>query len=105
MQNEAQQKILKTGKEIALFGVEDNSWALHLSKFDVMNRAGIDYLHNTLLGATKMLIQLWFDKTHRKPPWYIGKSVKAIDDKIQNLQLPNIISRFPRKIDFRKLGN
>ena len=71
MQNEAQQKILKTDKEVVLFGVKDDSWALHLSKFDVMNGAGIDYLHNTLLGTTKMLIQLWFDKTHKKQPWYI----------------------------------
>ena len=84
--NEAQQKTLKTGNKIAVFGVKGDSWALHLPKFDVVNGVGIDYLHNTLLGVTKMLIQLWFDKTHKKQPWYTGKSVKAINDKIQNLR-------------------
>ena len=48
-----------------------------------------------------MLIQLWFDKTHQTQLQYIGKGVKAIDDKIQNLWLPNIISRVPRCIEYQ----
>ena len=66
---------LKTGNKIAFLGVKDDSWALYLPKFDVVNGVGIDHLHNTLLGVIKMLIQIW----------YIGKNLKAIDDKIQNL--------------------
>ena len=66
---------LKTGNKIAFFGVRGDSWALYLPKFDVVNGVGIDHLHNTLLGVIKMLIQIW----------YIGKNLKAIDDKIQNL--------------------
>lgn len=89
--NEAQEMTLKTGNKIAFLGVKGDSWALYLPKFDVVNGVGIDHLHNTLLGVIKMLIQIW----------YIGKNLKAIDDKIQNLWLANIISRVPRIIEYQ----
>lgn len=79
--NKAQQKTLKTGKEIAASGVKGDRQALHPPKFDVVDGVGIDYLSNTLLGVTKILIQIWFDKTHKKQTWYVENSMKAINDK------------------------
>lgn len=47
----------------------------------MVDGVGIDYLSNTLLGVTKILIQIWFDKTHKKQTWYVENSMKAINDK------------------------
>ena len=32
------------------------------TKFDVISRTAIDYMHSVLLGVVKMLLTLWTDK-------------------------------------------
>ena len=74
------------------------TWSYFFPKFDAIKGVAIDYMHCILLGVMKMLMMLWFDSAYKMMPWYIGSNIKAIDDKVQNFKLPNIITRLPRSI-------
>ena len=95
----AQKEIVTGGRPSSVYGIKGLNWSMFLPKFDIIEGVGIDYLHNTLLGVVKMLVKLWFNKSYKKEPWYMGNNIKEIDRKIQNLCLPNIISRVPRNIE------
>ena len=55
-------------------------------------------MHGTLLGIVKMLTSLWFDKTYKKQPWYIGSYVPEMDVELKSIKIPNSISRSPRSL-------
>lgn len=56
----------------------------------------IDYMHSTLLGVVKMLVNLWFDKQHHNIPWYTGKCAREVQER--DVKPPSCISRLPRNL-------
>ena len=95
---EAQAHLLNTGKETSVFGIKGMTWSYFFPKFNAIKGVAIDYMHCILLVVMKMLMTLWFDSAYKMMPWYTGSNIKAIDDKVQNFKLPNIITRLPRSI-------
>ena len=83
--------------------MKGKTWSFYFPKFDVVKSVAIDYMHCILLGVVKMLMSLWFDGAYKKMPWYIGHKVKEIDQKIQTIKFPNVISRLPRSMS--DIGN
>ena len=68
-------------------------------KFDLVRGVAVDYMHCVLLGATRLLLRLWFDSHHYHEPWYIGRRVMEIDDKLCAIRPPDEMPRTPRSID------
>jgi len=55
----------------------------------------VDYMHGTLLGIAKKLLELWFDPKHKETEHYIGSKRNAIDDILKNIYPPYIVYRLP----------
>lgn len=66
--------------------------------FDIIRGIAFDYMHCVLLGATKMLMTLWFDKSHASEEFNISKRVEDVDRCLLNITPPNCISRALRSI-------
>ena len=94
----AQAVTVDSGGKKSHYGVKGFSWLLLLPKYDIIRGTAIDYMHGTLLGVLKMLMSLWLDKAYKKMPWYIGNQADQLDTEIQNLAIPNCISRVPRSV-------
>lgn len=43
--------------------------------FDLVGGVVIDDLHGIYLGVTLALLHLWFDKSNKKQPYFIGNKV------------------------------
>lgn len=66
--------------------------------FDIIECVAVDYMHNVLLGVTKMLMGLWFEKAHAAECWSISRRVEEIDRHLLNISRQNWISRAPKSI-------
>lgn len=86
------------GKYSAVCGVKGYSWFMFIPGFDIIKGIAVDYMHCVLLGVTKMLMTLWFDKSHATECWSISKQEEEVDRRLLNITLPNCISRVPRNI-------
>lgn len=58
--------------------------ALH-PRFDVVWGVVIDDLHGLFLGVTLSLLRIWFDKSHRGQPYFIGSKVCLIFSYLSHL--------------------
>lgn len=47
-------------------GVKGFSWLSTLKYHNIVRGTAIDYMHGVLLGAQKLLLNLWFSSTHSK---------------------------------------
>lgn len=79
-------------------GVKGYSWFMFIPGFDIIKGIAVDYMHCVLLGVTKTLMTLWFDKSHTAEFWNISKRVEEVDRHLLNITPPNCISRAPRSI-------
>ncbi|KAH3702687.1 hypothetical protein DPMN_077713 [Dreissena polymorpha] len=58
-----------------------------------------EYMHGVLLGTTKKLLSLWFQKSFSKEIFYLGKHVAEIDRRLLGMKPTDQMSRLPRKIE------
>lgn len=79
-------------------GVKGYSWFMFIPGFDIIKGVAVDYMHCVLLGVTKTLMTLWFDKSRATEFWNISKKVEEVDRRLLNITPPNCISRAPRSI-------
>lgn len=86
------------GKYSPVCGVQGYSWFMFIPGFDIIKGIAVDYMHCVLLGVTKMLMTLWFDKSHATVCWSISKQDEEVDRWLLNITPPNCISRAPRSI-------
>lgn len=49
-----------------------------------------------------MMTSLWFDSTNHGKPWYIGRHVEVISEKLKKICPPKEISRLPQSLNDRK---
>lgn len=68
----------------------------YLPYFSMIKSIVIDYMHGTLLGITKKLVELWFDQKHSGTSYYIGQNISEIDRILKSVQPPYLIHRLPR---------
>ena len=71
----------------------------YLPYFSLNNNIVIDYMHGILLGVTKKLLTLWFDKKYDGKPFFIGNWEKEVDRRLKSITPPYLINRLPRKLD------
>lgn len=86
------------GKEVNEKGVKGFSWFMFIPNFDIIRGCGIDYMHATLLGVVKMLLQLWLTASYSKEPWSVSKKLKEINCRYMNIMPPSSITRLPRSL-------
>lgn len=65
--------IYKNLKTEPIQGIHHISCLIAAKEFDLVNGFTIDYMHCVLLGVMKKLLDLWFDSTNHKYPYYIKK--------------------------------
>ena len=71
-----------------------------LKHFNVVHGFVIDYMHAILIGTVKRLVNLWFDSSSHKEPYYIGTKVRLVDKLLETITLPSGF-RPPRPISDR----
>lgn len=81
---EAQKSKLE-GKYAPVCGVKGYSWFMFIPGFDIIEGVAVDYMHCVLLGVTKMLMGLWFEKAHAAECWSISRRVEEIDRRLLNI--------------------
>lgn len=79
-------------------GVKGYSWFMFIPGFNIIDGVAIDYMHGALLGVMKMLMGLWFDKSHATEQWSLSRKVDVVDKRLLNITPLNCISRVPRSI-------
>jgi hypothetical protein len=84
-----------------VFGVKGFSILGQLKTFDPVWGCPVDYMHGITLGVMKLLMSLWFESSHHKEPWYLGRAVGIVDQRLRNIHPPSEISRTPRSITER----
>ncbi len=71
----------------------------NVPKFDLVRGVAVDYMHCVLLGVTRLLLRLWFSSTQHKEPYYIGKHVSKVDERLCSIRPPDEFPRTPRSIE------
>ena len=67
--------------------------------FDLVIGVVPDYMHGSLLGATKLLLQLWFSSTNSKKSHFIGNSIEKISRRMDSLKPPSCVDRLPKNLE------
>ena len=65
---------------------------------DLVDSIPVDYMHPVLEGVTRMLINLWFNSSNHKSPFYLGTKISEIDAVLIKQRPPHEISRRPRSM-------
>ena len=74
------------------------SWFMFVPKFDIIRGVAVDYMHGTLLGVVKMLLQLWMNKSYSSEPWSVSHQLREIESRYMSMSPPACISRLPRSL-------
>lgn len=81
-----------------VIGVKGFSWLSTLKYYDIIRGTAIDYMHGVLLGAQKLLLNLWFSSTHSKEEFSLYNSVSVVDHHLKNISPTLDITRLLRSI-------
>ncbi|KAJ8050034.1 hypothetical protein HOLleu_03062 [Holothuria leucospilota] len=76
-------------------GVKPNpSLLLLLPKFDIVRDFPVDYMHAVCEGVVDKL-SLWFESSYNQQPWYIGRRIREMDERIVGIVPPSEVTRLP----------
>lgn len=84
-------------------GVQGICPAVTFEYFDLVKSFCLDYMHNTLLGVTKRMIEFWLNPSHEHPSLISKTSRKVLNRRIASIKPPRFISRLPRSLEQRKM--
>lgn len=79
-------------------GVKGPSWLSVCYSTDIVRGTSIDYMHCILLGIVRKFLKLWFDSAYSKEHFSMNKILNKVEERLLNIQPPNVISRTPRSI-------
>ncbi len=80
-------------------GFKGTTWAMFVPGYDLVRGTAIDYMHQVLLGVTRMLAGLWFDRKHKAMSFSVSNRMSEIDARFLGTQPPNRVTRVPRKLE------
>ncbi|XP_067654084.1 uncharacterized protein [Haliotis asinina] len=80
-------------------GVKGFSPLYKLPFFDMIRCVTVDYMHCVLLGVQKKFLHLWTDSANKHEKFYIGNFTSILNERLQRLSPPNLITRMPRCIE------
>ena len=86
-----------TGEPV--LGIKGPSWLSMFPEYNILAGNTVDYMHCILLGVTRMILKLWFDREHSQQLWYCGNRVKEVDSKLLQIKPPLTITQTPRSIE------
>ena len=95
---ESTKKAAASGVISGVYGVKGFSWFMFVPKFDIRRGVAVDYMHGTLLGVVKMLLQLWMNKSYSSEPWSVSHQLREIESRYMSMSPPACISRLPRSL-------
>lgn len=72
-----------------------------LPSFDICTGFAVEYMHCVLLGVVKTFLGMWFDSKYHEEPWYLGRHLQTIDNRLLTIRPPDYISRCPRSLKHR----
>ena len=73
------------------YGVKGLTEVYLLQRFDIIEGFSCDYMHSCILGVTRQFVFLWCESTGI--PYYLGREIDNIDERIKKLRLPTGIGR------------
>ncbi|XP_070174358.1 uncharacterized protein [Littorina saxatilis] len=97
-QAEEADALFQAGKHKNVKGVKGKAWSMCFPHFDVIRGVALDYMHCVCLGVTKMLMTLWFDKSHKSQPFSISNKLTEVSSRLMKIKPPNFLSRLPRPL-------
>ena len=80
-------------------GFKGVSGLASIHSFDLVDGIVPDYMHAVLLGVTSTLMFKWFSPTQSNKSYFVGKHLKEISRRLQNIKPPASIERLPRDLE------
>lgn len=80
-------------------GFKGLSGLAELKGYNIVNGTLPDYMHGVLLGVTKILLNKWFSPSQSQNECFIGRHLKEISKRMQNIKPPDSIERLPRDLE------
>lgn len=71
--------------------------------FDVINGVSIDYMHNSLLGIGRQMLDHWLNSENHRKSYYLGLRISKIDENLKAIKPPQYIHRNPRSLTERAI--
>lgn len=94
----AEQMKIGTAKK-RVKGFKGVSGMLAIQSYDLVKGTVPDYMHGILLGITNMLLKKWFAPSESGKDYFIGKHIKLVSKRLQNIKPPQSIERLPRDLE------
>ena len=88
--------------EEVCYGIFDLNPFMLLNGFFIVDSFVFDYMHTLMLGITKAMFSLWFDKSNFRQPWYVGKANCKVNQRLVSMTPPSEVQRNPRSLEERK---
>lgn len=91
--------MLKSTPNSRIKGFRGESALLKLKDFTIVSGSPPDYMHGTLLGVVKCLMNKWFSATESKSNYFVGNHLKIISKRMNSIQPPQCMERLPRDLE------
>lgn len=75
-------------------GFRGESALLKLKDFTIVSGSPPDYMHGTLLGVVKCLMNKWFSATESKSNYFVGNHLKSISKRMNSIQPPQCMKDY-----------
>lgn len=79
-------------------GVKGPSILSLIPSVDLIQGCVPDYMHACLLGVARSMTYMWVGSDNHENPWYVGRCIQVIDQKLHLIQPPSCVSRVPRSL-------
>ncbi|KAL7292064.1 hypothetical protein TKK_0014341 [Trichogramma kaykai] len=83
----------------AVYGVKGPSIMSIIPNLNILLHFPPEYMHSWLLGITKMIVKSWFDPQFKNEPFYIGATLKIVNERLLNIKPPSELTRCPCEIN------
>lgn len=90
----------ETGNKVN--GVKGVSILSFLLYFNIISGFIPDYMHAVCLGTVRRFFFMWTDSSNADQPYYLGRKIKILSNRIAKLKPPKEIQRIPRTVDMVK---
>lgn len=77
-------------------GFKGPSVLLQCPFYDLADSTVVDYMHSVCIGVVKSTCKIWLSKQNKKLPFYLGRKINEINDRLKKLKVPKHITRPPR---------
>ncbi|CAG2213138.1 unnamed protein product [Mytilus edulis] len=80
-------------------GICGPSGLIAMPWYDIIVGTVPDYMHGTLLGVTKHLLQKFLSPKNSNKPFFVGKNIQAISKRMTSIKPPDFVERVPRDLE------